>query len=636
MIVFCSAEGAVTKVLPSPVYQGSSLSGGLYFVAPFPSSNVVTVAFQLANGDFTADYPLSPITENDNELQDVFDKLGKNYSVWEWQTDNGFVTAYAGEVTAQFKVVYVKNGVAQLQTTASVVFTVQKGVETLPAAPPSDKQWDDLLALYTQLAADYTQLTADLKALGAPSIEPIAGTVPLRDKNGNVKTNEPQADNDAANKKFVGKKIAELSGEKSNATNLENGSAAYSLRQKYSNYSAKANGLNSVAFGGKRYDKLDDTSRTPTSAEGNQSFAAGGSAHAYGDFSAAMGKDTAAYQKCSFVAGGGNMAGNPEGDPDSYSFAVVFGENNKATGRSSFAAGANNKVSGLYSAALGDNNNIESGSSFAVGDDHISKGQGNTLLGQGNAATGTYGTATGRQNKLSGESNFVAGKKNEVTSAYEGTAFGYGNKVSGDYSFAANIGNVVSHSVATVFGRYNKSSSNDQTVLGKYCLDNGNAALIVGNGFSDYRQNAFEVLWDGRAKVYGAPKDDNDVVRLKDLTEKRVRLYRHRIDINKMTDNGPHSIVVILYATHNTAITINNFSDIGTLFGFLPLDYSLFIPAYQYKTGKCGLCAITFGFIVDNERVLMQVYNYGNSDSDQYVIVNGDTTYTITDIITEV
>lgn len=162
MIVFCSAEGTVTKVLPSPVYQGSSLSGGLYFVAPFPSSNTVTVAFQLANGDFTTDYLLSPITENDNELQDVFDKLGKNYSVWEWQADNGFVTAYAGEVTAQFKVVYAKNGVAQLQTTASVVFTVQKGVEALPAAPPSDKQWNDLLALYTQLAADYTQLTEGL------------------------------------------------------------------------------------------------------------------------------------------------------------------------------------------------------------------------------------------------------------------------------------------------------------------------------------------------------------------------------------------------------------------------------------------------------------------------------------------
>ena len=307
-------------------------------------------------------------------------------------------------------------------------------------------------------------------------------------------------------------------------SNLRNGSGKYAVQQNYrdgsTDYSAVASGLNSVAFNGKRYDKLSDDTRSATSAEGNQSFAAGGSVHAHGDWTTAIGKDTAAYQKCSFVAGGGNVAGDPEGNPDAYSFAVAFGENNKATGRSSFAAGANNKVSGVYSVAVGDNNTVESASSFAVGDDNISKGTGNTLLGQGNVATGTYGTVTGRQNKISGESNFVAGKKNIVSSIYEGTAFGYGHNVSADYSLAAGFGNTVTHSVAAVFGLGNSSSGDDQTVIGRYNAANSAAAFIIGNGYTNYKQNSFEVLWDGRARVYGTPHSDLDVIRFSDIYSK--------------------------------------------------------------------------------------------------------------------
>lgn len=43
--------------------------------------------------------------------------------------------------------------------------------------------------------------------------------------------------------------------------------------------------------------------------------------------------------------------------------------------------------------------------------------------------------------------------------------------------------------------------------------------LVVGNGERDnYRTNAFEVYQDGRAKVQTAPKDENDVVRLQELS----------------------------------------------------------------------------------------------------------------------
>lgn len=606
MIVFCSAEGTVTKVLPSPVYQGSSLSGGLYFVAPFPSSNTVTVAFQLANGDFTTDYLLSPITENDNELQGVFDKLGKNYSVWEWQADNGFVTAYAGEVTAQFKVVYIKNGVVQLQTTASVVFTVQKGVETLPAAPPSDKQWDDLLALYTQIAADYTQLTADLKALGAPSVEPIAGTVPLRDKNGNVKTNEPQADNDAANKKFVGEKIAELSGEKSNATNLENGSAEGALQQK--DFIFRGMG----EPGGRAY------------GAGSQSF----------------GRAAKSYQCASFAAGNTVQSGMTEAEfnayywdnvnnkplhngkgkdangnildatgykySESYAVSATFGEDNKSIGRALFTTGQSNRNTGSCNAVSGKTNNVDGTmdivhgeSTDVTGDNnsifaHNSNIKANGVFAAGNALMGNYGNQillgslnnNAKENLLElgcgqpilrniiFEADFTNSDEIIIKPYYPskpcticiviicldnyiiGNAKYYiarnGNQYFSTKTIAQHdyivVNNVYTSNPLVIkpktkgstiriecFAFQDKSASGNYQNFGVFVRHNGTDTYKADilNSYVNSQKNAFEVLWDGRAKVQTAPKEETDIVRLKELKERAIeKLYMHRIGIS--------------------------------------------------------------------------------------------------------
>lgn len=606
MIVFCSAEGTVTKVLPSPVYQGSSLSGGLYFVAPFPSSNTVTVAFQLANGDFTTDYLLSPITENDNELQGVFDKLGKNYSVWEWQADNGFVTAYAGEVTAQFKVVYAKNGVAQLQTTASVVFTVQKGVETLPAAPPSDKQWNDLLALYTQIAADYTQLTADLKALGAPSVKPIAATVPLRDKNGNVKTNEPQADNDAANKKFVGEKIAELSGEKSNATNLENGSAEGALQQK--DFIFRGMG----EPGGRAY------------GAGSQSF----------------GRAAKSYQCASFAAGNTVQSGMTEAEfnayywdnvnnkplhngkgkdangnildatgykySESYAVSATFGEDNKSIGRALFTTGQSNRNTGSCNAVSGKTNNVDGTmdivhgeSTDVTGDNnsifaHNSNIKANGVFAAGNALMGNYGNQIllGSLNNNAKENLLELGcgqpilrniifeadftKSDEIVikpyypskpcticiTSIEIDNYSIGNAkfyivLNGSQYFSTEtingqdyitVNNVYTSNPLVIKPGYNGSAIRvncfvlqNKSTSGNYQNfsvsvrrnDTSTYKADILNSYVNSQKNAFEVLWDGRAKVQTAPKEETDIVRLKELKERAIeKLYMHRIGIS--------------------------------------------------------------------------------------------------------
>ncbi|MFR1565558.1 MAG: hypothetical protein ACLSUT_03880 [Christensenellales bacterium] len=150
MIVFVKADGTAIDVVPTPVYQGSSLKGSLYFVGPFPNTDAVSVSFILANGDYTEEYGLTSVSE----LEGVTDKLGDEYGVWEWQTKNGLVTKYAGTVVAQFKVSYSGEVVA----TSSVNFSVQKGTAPLPPEEPDPNQWQALLEMYSGLAGRVTDL----------------------------------------------------------------------------------------------------------------------------------------------------------------------------------------------------------------------------------------------------------------------------------------------------------------------------------------------------------------------------------------------------------------------------------------------------------------------------------------------
>lgn len=150
MIVYINTSGTAIAVQPSPVYQGSSLAGLLYLVAPFPTTNDVSVAFTLANGEATDVYPMTSVSA----LPDVLNALGDEYSVWQWQVEDARITAEAGTVTVQFAVSY--NG--QTVTTSSVNFTVQEGVLPLPPTTPSADEWQTLIELYGNLSGRVTAL----------------------------------------------------------------------------------------------------------------------------------------------------------------------------------------------------------------------------------------------------------------------------------------------------------------------------------------------------------------------------------------------------------------------------------------------------------------------------------------------
>jgi hypothetical protein len=67
------------------------------------------------------------------------------------------------------------------------------------------------------------------------------------------------------------------------------------------------------------------------------------------------------------------------------------------------------------------------------------------------------------------------------------------------------------------FGTGSYNATTNGIVGRKYNAANSSNLLELGNGTSSSRSNAFEVTDTGIARAYGAPVEDNDVVRLKEL-----------------------------------------------------------------------------------------------------------------------
>lgn len=304
-------------------------------------------------------------------------------------------------------------------------------------------------------------------------------------------------------------KISEL-GKRDIGLNISNGGGDYSLRQKYNvgdkDLSAIATGINAVAFGGLRYDK--STNRTPTSADGNQSFAAGGSVHAEGDFSAVFGKDTIAMQRASFAAGS-STAGMTEEEFnafywDSTKNTGLHGGSKNSDGEICDFTGAPYVKSFAFAAALGCDTQAKGARSFTAGDNTVATNVGATAIGMNTNASGVAAFAEGYKTAASGEHSHAGGGQFTQAKGLDSFAHGANAEARADRSAA--------------FGFETISASENGMAVGKQNVVRTDALFQVGNG-TDYnnRRDAFAVLKDGRAKVQAAPVDGDDVVRLAEL-----------------------------------------------------------------------------------------------------------------------
>ena len=269
--------------------------------------------------------------------------------------------------------------------------------------------------------------------------------------------------------------------------NVESGSGAGSVQQvKNGSYtSAVASGAQSAAFGGLRYDtgSAGGEARSQTSAEGEQSFAAGGGAHAHGRYSASFGKDNHSYQRSSFTEGSGNKAGmtqsdwtsrygsssanDPWGDSytESYSDAHAEGEMTEATGRASHAEGFQTE------------------------------------------AYGHHAHAEGYQTSATAESAHSEGRDTEASGNYS-HAGGLSSKASGQYSYAAGYGSNAQNEGAFCHGLSCFSNANWQTVFGQYNELESNALFVIGNGTSSLRENALSLKSNGILWTSGGFRTD--------------------------------------------------------------------------------------------------------------------------------
>ena len=157
MIFFFNSDGTLFRSVPENVYQGSNNVNKLYVVAPFASSSAVTVAFRLPNGKVTtpALCALQPATSELQGYIDEYSQLG--LYVWALSIPN-WVTNYAGNVTAQFRVVGSDN---TLLATSSAQFPVIQGVAP---TTPATADLSSILSQFSALLAAWQEFQEEINA----------------------------------------------------------------------------------------------------------------------------------------------------------------------------------------------------------------------------------------------------------------------------------------------------------------------------------------------------------------------------------------------------------------------------------------------------------------------------------------
>ena len=220
--------------------------------------------------------------------------------------------------------------------------------------------------------------------------------------------------------------------------------------------------------------KLNKATGTHSHAEGNNSAASGGYAHAEGG-STASGLYSHAEGSGSTASGGYSHA---EGR------STASGLYSHAGGYMTIAAGAQSHAEGNFSVASGSNSHAEGRFAVAKGNySHAEGGGSNSSPNITKDDDGNITDVTG-SHMASGDYSHIEGH-NCIASGSSSHAEGTGTKAIGSSSHAG--------------GSYTIASGEAQTVIGKYNVEDteNKYAFIIGNGDSSTRSNVLSVSWDG-------------------------------------------------------------------------------------------------------------------------------------------
>ena len=168
MIYFFNTNGDLLNSVVENVYQGSNKANTIYFVAPFPPDNKVTVNYRLPDGTITGTTLLTQM----GTLEQAPLKDGSVLSIWSTQINN-VVTAMAGYVTAQFDIVSVTQTVA----TMNVNFPIIKGVAPVkPLDVSTEVTLQEILAILLEHEGQILYNLAD--GSGSGSIQQKGFSIP--------------------------------------------------------------------------------------------------------------------------------------------------------------------------------------------------------------------------------------------------------------------------------------------------------------------------------------------------------------------------------------------------------------------------------------------------------------------------
>lgn len=128
-------------------------------------------------------------------------------------------------------------------------------------------------------------------------------------------------------------------------------------------------------------------------------------------------------------------------------------------------------------------------------------------------AGGIYSHAEGYHTKALEISSHAEGYSTIAKSSYS-HAEGRNTQANGAASHAQGISSIASGYASFAAGEGVIAGYQSQTALGRWNVNKENTLLEVGKGSNGTsgRSNAFEVLNDGRAKSYGTPSEDNDLI----------------------------------------------------------------------------------------------------------------------------
>ena len=170
----------------------------------------------------------------------------------------------------------------------------------------------------------------------------------------------------------------------------------------------------------------------------------------------------------------------------------------------------------------------------------------------------------GTNNTNSGDNSTVLGINNNNT-AKDSLQAGGGNTNSGRYVLQWGYSNTNTNGYAAIGGKFNENKED--------------TLFEIGNGKTSKRSTAFEVYLDGRAKVYGVPTEETDVVRKKELDEKQATLTSETVlgkingtdfkfggEINIAGGSG-ESVDLSSYVTESKVNTLINQAISGALEG---------------------------------------------------------------------